>query len=199
MGLFFKKKKVEEPVENVNTTVTGTDVMIAGEVVKEGEVKEDPYQYYLLFAHKISGFKEVPFNTFMLLVHDNAASNVTVNYEIDGNKKVDTFNRSKIQDITFNSRVNMDNEHNNISDEKKAHLMSEAMFGGHPLNKYFEGNALNYFTKRLNIAEEKVDTSVYYEVSITYLNEEDESHKLIFRVDTNPEKFVNYLKSTLTK
>ena len=40
MGLFgniFKKKKNEEPIKNVNTEVTGNDIIIAGKMIKEGE------------------------------------------------------------------------------------------------------------------------------------------------------------------
>ena len=82
MGLFgklFSKNNNEAPVENLNTEVTGNDVIIAGEMVKEGEApKEDPTVYYILYVNKVSGFKDVPFNTLMLLVNDHSNNNLTM-------------------------------------------------------------------------------------------------------------------------
>ena len=83
MGLFglFSKKKDEVPVENVNKEVTGNDVIIAGEMIKEGEApKENPAVYYVLYVSKVYGFKDVPFNKLMLLLNYHPNNNLTINY-----------------------------------------------------------------------------------------------------------------------
>lgn len=204
MGLFgnlFSKKKNDVPVENVNKEVTGNDVIIAGEMIKEGEPpKEDPSVYYILYVNKVAGFKDVPFNTLMLLVNDHSKNNLTINYEVDGNKKTDTISRSKITDVSFNSRVQMENSNKEIvSNEMKSHLAAAALFGGNPLTQYLGGNAINGLSNVLSDNYDKVDLNSYFEITLSYLNEENEPQKMMFTTTDNPEKFINFLKTNINK
>lgn len=204
MGLFgkmFSKNKNNTPVENVNTEVTGNDIIIAGEMIKEGAApKEDPSIYYILYVNKVSGFKEVPFNTVMLLVNDHSNNNLTINYEVDGKNKVDTISRSKITDVSFNSRIQMENSRKDvISNELKSHLAAAALFGGYPLAQYLGGNAINGVVNTLSDNYDKVDLNTYYEITLAFTNEENETQKMMFTTTDNPEKFINFLKTNINK
>lgn len=204
MGLFgniFSKNKNEEPVENVNTEVTGNDIIIAGEMIKEGETpKEDPSVYYILYVNKVSGFIDVPFNTLMLLVNDHSKNNLTINYEVDGVSKTDTISRSRITDVTFNSRVQMENSRKEVvSYEMKSHLAAAALFGGNPLAQYLGGNVINGLSNTLSNNYKKVDFNTYYEITLSYITEENVPQKMMFTTVENPEKFINFLKTTINK
>lgn len=204
MGLFgklFSKNKKEAPVENVNKEVTGNDIIIAGEMIKEGESpKEDPSIYYILYVNKVSGFKEVPFNTPMLLVNDHSKNNLTINYVIDGVNKVDTISRSKITDVSFNSRMQMDNNVKTIiSNETKSTLAAMALFGGNPLSQYIGKGVINNDSNTLSDNYGKIDLNTYFEITLSYLNEENEPQKMMFTTTDNPEKFINFLKTTINK
>lgn len=204
MGLFgnlFSKNKNATPVENVNTEVTGNDIIIAGEMIKEGEApKEDPSVYYVLYVNKVSGFKEIPFNTLMLLVNDHSKNNLTINYEVDGVSKTDTISRSKITDVSFNSRMLMENNKKEIvTNEMKSHLAAAALFGGNPLAQYLGGNGINGLLNTMSDNYDKVDLNTYFEITLTYLNEENETQKMMFTTTDNPEKFINFLKTTINK
>ena len=201
MGLFgklFSKKGNEVPVENVNKEVTGNDLIIAGEVVKEGEVKEDPSVYYILYVNKLSGLKGVPFTTLLLLVNDHSNNNLTINYILDGNNKTETISRSKIKDVSFVSRFQMDKKSEPITEDMKNRLASNALFGGHPLSKVLGAHVINY-DDNSNVKNNNNDSNTIYEITLTYINEEDESQRLMFGTDLNPEKFVNFLKSNIGK
>lgn len=204
MGLFgnlFSKNKNVTPVENVNTEVTGNDIIIAGEMIKEGEApKEDPSVYYVLYVNKVSGFKEIPFNTLMLLVNDHSKNNLTINYEVDGVSKTDTISRSKITDVSFNSRMLMENNKKEIvTNEMKSHLAAAALFGGNPLAQYLGGNGINGLLNTMSDNYDKVELNTYFEITLTYLNEENETQKMMFTTTDNPEKFINFLKTTINK
>lgn len=204
MGLFgnlFSKNKNAIPVENVNTEVTGNDIIIAGEMIKEGEApKEDPSVYYVLYVNKVSGFKEIPFNTLMLLVNDHSKNNLTINYEVDGVSKTDTISRSKITDVSFNSRMLMENNKKEIvTNEMKSHLAAAALFGGNPLAQYLGGNGINGLLNTMSDNYDKVELNTYFEITLTYLNEENETQKMMFTTTDNPEKFINFLKTTINK
>lgn len=203
MGLFgklFSKNNNEAPVENLNTEVTGNDVIIAGEMVKEGEApKEDPTVYYILYVNKVSGFKDVPFNTLMLLVNDHANNNLTINYTIDGDQKIDTISRSKITEVTCNSRMQMEGTSKAPGPDMKDTLSSFALFSGHPVKNYIHaqvvGGAIDAFSNNYD----KVELNTYYEITIAYLNEENETQKMMFTTTENPDKFINFLKTTINK
>ena len=203
MGLFgklFSKNNNEAPVENLNTEVTGNDVIIAGEMVKEGEApKEDPTVYYILYVNKVSGFKDVPFNTLMLLVNDHANNNLTINYTIDGDQKIDTISRSKITEVTCNSRMQMEGTSKAPGPDMKDTLSSFALFSGHPVKNYNHaqvvGGAIDAFSNNYD----KVELNTYYEITIAYLNEENETQKMMFTTTENPDKFINFLKTTINK
>lgn len=204
MGLFgklFSKNKKEAPVENVNKEVTGNDIIIAGEMIKEGEApKEDPSIYYILYVNKVSGFKEVPFNTPMLLVNDHSKNNLTINYVIDGANKVDTISRSKITDVSFNSRMQIDNNVKTIiSNETKSTLAAMSLFGGNPLSQYIGKGVINNDSNTLSDNYNKIDLNTYFEITLSYLNEENEPQKMMFTTTDNPEKFINFLKTTINK
>lgn len=204
MGLFgnlFSKNKNATPVENVNTEVTGNDIIIAGEMIKEGEApKEDPSVYYVLYVNKVSGFKEIPFNTLMLLVNDHSKNNLTINYEVDGVSKTDTISRSKITDVSFNSRMLMENNKKEIvTNEMKSHLAAAALFGGNPLAQYLGGNGINGLLNTMSDNYDKVELNTSFEITLTYLNEENETQKMMFTTTDNPEKFINFLKTTINK
>ena len=200
MGLFgnlFKKNKNEEPIKNVNTEVTGNDIIIAGKMIKEGEEPpEDPSVYYILFANKISGFKGISFDTRMLLVNDHSLNNLTINYENNGEVIQYIINRSKIQSVNFISRVQMNtNETNSNYENIDKHLLAEAKFGGYPLLQCLgEDSKLNNSTlDEVN----KVDINTYYEFTVSFINEENEIQNIVFKVENNPEKFVNFLKNNI--
>lgn len=202
MGLFgkmFSKKKNEEVVENVNTEVTGSDLIIAGEVVKEGEIKEDPSVYYILYVNKLSGLKGVPFNTFILLVNDHSKNNLTINYEVEGEFKTETISRTKIKEVGYVSRVQMDAKVEAVSEELKNKLAANALFGDHPLNKVLGANVVNYNVVHTIENKEVKGLNTNYEITITYINEEDESQRLMFGTSEDPEKFINFLKSNINK
>ena len=203
MGLFgklFSKNNNEAPVENLNTEVTGNDVIIAGEMVKEGEApKEDPTVYYILYVNKVSGFKDVPFNTLMLLVNDHANNNLTINYEIDGNQKTDTISRSKITDVTCNSRMQMEGSSKVPGPDMKDTLSSFALFSGHPVRNYIHAQVIGGAINAMSDNYDKVELNTYYEITLTYLNEENETQRMMFTTTENPEKFINFLKTTINK
>ena len=199
MGLFsniFSKNKSTEPIQNLNSEVSGNDIIIAGEVIKDGEPpKEEPSVYYVLFANKISGFKGIPFDTRMLLVNDHPNNNLCVYYEFENEIKKETISRDKIQDVVLVSRIQMDNSNNNSDDTYKDDtLIKEAVFGGQPLSQ---------FLKKVDDNKEeignKIDLSSYYELTITFVNEENENSRLIFKITTDCEKFVNFLKTNIGK
>lgn len=202
MGLFgklFSKNKDVAPVENVNTEVTGNDIIIAGEMIKEGDKpKEDPSVYYVLYVNKVSGFLEVPYNTVMLLVNDHSKNNLTINYLIDVENKITTISRSKIVDVTSNYRMNMEERENNITEDIKERLASFATFGGFPLKQVLKDKP-NVNTNEEVFVNNKLDKNNYYEITLIYKNEEDENQRLMFTTIDNPEKFVNYLKSNIGK
>ena len=202
MGLFglFSKKKDEVPVENVNKEVTGNDVIIAGEMIKEGEApKENPAVYYVLYVNKVSGFKDVPFNTLMLLVNDHANNNLTINYEIDGNQKTDTISRSKITDVTCNSRMQMDGVAKEVASEKKDALAAFALFSGHPVKNYIKTSVVGEINNSMTDNSDKIDLNSYFEITLTYLNEENETQRMMFTTTDDPTKFINFLKSNINK
>ncbi len=204
MGLFgklFSKNKNEVTVENVNTEVTGNDIIVAGEMIKEGEgPKEDPSVYYVLYVNKVSGFIDVPFNTLMLLVNDHSNNNLTINYEVDGVSKTDIFSRSRIIDVTFNSRVQMENSKKEVvSNEMKSHLAAAALFGGNPLAQYLGGSAINSISNTMSNNYDKVNLNTYYEITLTYVSEDNVTQKMMFTTTDNPEKFINFLKTTINK
>lgn len=198
MGLFsniFSKNKLNEPIQNLNTEVSGNDIIIAGEMIKENEpVKEDPSVYYVLFANKISGFKGVPFYTRMLLVNDNPTNNLSIYYEIENEIKNEIISREKIQEVQLNSRIQVENQ-NNDNDYKliDKNLTKNALFGGQPLSQYLKEK------EELETVSNKNDLNSYYELSITFINLENEIQKVMFRVDKNCDKFVNFLKSCVGK
>ncbi len=200
MGFMAKmfSKKNEKPVENVNKEVTGNDVIIAGEVVKQGEVKENPSVYYILYVTKLSGLKGVPFNTFILLVNDHSKNNLTINYEMDGEIKVDTISRSKITNISFNMRVQFDNNKDDYTEEHKNNLAKGATFNGFPLLQVLGANTSNYAITP-EVEQASIDLNNYYEITLTYLNEENESQRILFGTEDNPEKFINFLKTNINK
>jgi hypothetical protein len=170
-------------------------------MIKEGEApKEDPSVYYVLYVNKVSGFKEIPFNTLMLLVNDHSKNNLTINYEVDGVSKTDTISRSKITDVSFNSRMLMENNKKEIvTNEMKSHLAAAALFGGNPLAQYLGGNGINGLLNTMSDNYDKVDLNTYFEITLTYLNEENETQKMMFTTTDNPEKFINFLKTTINK
>ena len=46
---------------------------------------------------------------------------------------------------------------------------------------------------------DKVELNTYFEITLTYLNEENETQKMMFTTTDNPEKFINFLKTTINK
>ena len=203
MGLFgklFSKNKNEQPVENVNKEVTGNDVIIAGEMIKEGEApKENPAVYYVLYVNKVSGFKDVPFNTLMLLVNDHPNNNLTINYEVDNNKKTDTISRSKITDVSYNSRMQMDGFAKEVASEKKDALAKFALFSGHPVKDYLKTSVVSELNDSKTDNHDKIDLNSYFEITLTYLNEENETQRMMFTTTDDPAKFINFLKSNINK
>lgn len=200
MGLFgnlFKKKKNEEPIKNVNTEVTGSDIIIAGKMIKEGEEpKEDPSVYYVLLGNKISGLKGVSFDTRMLLINDHSLNNLTINYENNGEVIQYIINRSKIQSVNFISRVQMNTNGTNSNYENiDKHLLAEAKFGGYPLLQCL-GEDSKYNNSVLD-EPSRVDINTYYEFTVSFINEENEIQNIVFKVENNPEKFVNFLKNNI--
>ena len=193
LGKIFSKNKDVEIVENVNSEVTGKDIIIAGEKIKEGEeAKEDPSVYYVLFANKIAGFKGVPYDMRMLLVNDHSMNNLVINYELDGEVKKDIISRNNIQNVDLISRVQMEINNNLESKDIDKRLISASLFGGVPLEQYLSGD----INSEIN-SDKKVDLNTYYELTITYINDENENKKIVFRINNNPEKFVNFLKSNI--
>lgn len=198
MGLFSKLfSKNKEEVKNVNTEVSGTDIIIAGEIVKENEpVKEDPSVYYVLFTNKISGLKGVAFDTRMLLVNDHPVNNLVIYYEFENNVKKEVISRSNIQEITLNTRIQVDGVKHADVDYSSIdnNLISQAEFGGQPLSQFLS----NREEKTEEIVD-KMTLNSYYELTIVFINEENENQKIMFRIDKNSDKFINFLKNNIGK
>ena len=198
MGLFSKLfSKNKEEVKNLNTEVSGTDIIIAGEIVKENEpVKEDPSVYYVLFTNKISGLKEVAFDTRMLLVNDHPVNNLVIYYEFENNVKKEVISRSNIQEITLNTRIQVDGvKHADVDYSSiDKNLISQAEFGGQPLSQFLS----NREEKTEEIVD-KMTLNSYYELTIVFINEENENQKIMFRIDKNSDKFISFLKNNIGK
>ena len=42
-----------------------------------------------------------------------------------------------------------------------------------------------------------MDINTYYEFTVSFINEENEIQNIVFKVEDNPEKFVNFLKNNI--
>jgi len=155
----------------------------------QNEVNEN----YFIFVEYVSGVKVIPLGTEILLVNNEPNKTIDLNYNIDG-PKVMKFPYDSIQNITFRSRVRMENANKKIQEhETKSLLISYALFGSTALipatavmNGLFENLSNNY---------DKVDYNEYYEIIIeATIN--NQPLRIMLNSDISPEVFINNIKRT---
>lgn len=150
---------------------------------------------YFLFVNKLLGFKEIPYNTYMLLVNDYINKTLNIVYEIEKSKQTIKIPISQISNISYESKVKINSVNKKAeTNEMKSQLLSMAVFGGSPLIQFAGGAAFNTLFNTLSNNYSKVELNTTYELVIEFsLN--GESTKFIFTCETNPSDFINLLKN----
>ena len=119
--------------------------------------------------------------------------------ESDNNKKTDTISRSKITDVSYNSRMQMDGFVKEVASEKKDAIAKFALFSGHPVKDYLKTSVVGELNDSKTDNHDKMDLNSYFEITLTYLNEENETQRMMFTTTDDPAKFINFLKSNINK
>ena len=151
---------------------------------------EENIEGNVLFTNFISGVKGIPLNTIMLLIDDTPNKSLNFMYNIDGNK-IMKFPIETIKNITFKSRVRMQNSDKKVEEnETKSMLLSAAVFGGNPLMQFAGNSGFNSLFESMSNNYDKVDYDSYYEITIeATINNQD--FRIVLTSDTNPEEFIN--------
>ena len=180
LSLFFNKKdKVVENEKELTNSI-------------ENEIDKNNF----LFTNFLTGLKGIALNTTILLINDDKDKSFNMIYKDANNENNNLSIKipiTNIKDITYISRVRMQNTDKKVEENTtKSILLSAATFGGSPLLQ-FAGNAgFNNLFNALSNNYEKVNYNSYYEITVdTSINNIDT--KLIFTSDTNPEEFINLI------
>ena len=147
----------------------------------------------LIFVNYISGIKNIPLNTVLLVVNDSPSNSVTFTFELDG-KKMMRFPYDTIKNISYKSRIRMESLTKKTEEtEVKSSLLSAALFGGNPIMQLTGSKGINGLLSGLSNNYDKVNYSEFYEIviEVTINNQE---LRILLNSDTNPEEFINKIK-----
>ena len=147
-----------------------------------------------MFTNYIMGIKGLGYNTDMLLVNNIPENSLDLIYAVDGNNQVVKIKKDEIKDISYNSRVKMQNISKKAeNNETKSMLLSAALFGGNPILQMAGANGLNSLFDSLSNNYNKVNLNTVFEITIVVNGEEEKRYVLNSEID--PEDFISKIKS----
>lgn len=181
LSLFFNDKKEisSNPNDNPQQVTNNSN----------NELNEN----YFVFTYFLTGIKEIPLNTIILLVNNKSDNSLDLIYSLNNNDKDSRTIKlpiDSIKDISFVGRVRMQNSNKKIDEnETKSALLSAVVFGGSPILQLAGNSGFNSLFNSLSNNYNKVDYNAYYEITIkTSMNNQDLN--LILTTDTSPEIFI---------
>ena len=173
---------------------------------KEGQKQETTKQNLnnnlnennFIFTNFITGIKEIPLNTTILLVNNIPDNSFDLIYNITNNaedNKIIKCPTMTIKNITYDTRIKMQSTNQKPEENyTKSILLSAVMFGGTPLLQLMGNSGFNFLFNSLSGNYDKVNYNTYYEITIeTIINNQDV--KLIVTSEINPEEFIKQIKN----
>lgn len=181
LSLFFNDKKEISPNTNNNQQQVNNN--------SNNEINENNF----IFTHFITGVKEIPLNTMILLVNNIPDKSLDLIYNVNNNEKDSKTVKlpiNTIKNISFDTKVKMQNVNKKVEEnETKSALLSAVVFGGNPLLQLAGNSGFNSLSNSLSNNYNKVDYNAYYDITIeTSINNQE--LRLVLTTDTNPEAFI---------
>ena len=177
MFLFGKKKEVEENNEIISNN---------------NDFNNDD----LIFGSFITGIKEIPYNTLILLVNDLPLNSINIIYNtsgIENDNNTFVLPLSNIKNISFTPRVTMQNQPKKPeNNETKSILLSAVVFGGNPLIQVLGNNMFNKMFNTMSNNYNKINFNEYFEINIDAVIN-GENTRLIINTDNSPETFIKQI------
>ena len=147
-----------------------------------------------IFTNYMMGIKGLAYNTEMLLVNNIPNNELDLVYVVDGNNQVVKIDKGSIKDISYNSRIKMQNVSKTAeSNETKGMLLSAAVFGGSPLLQLAGSEGFNSLFDTLSNNYNKVNLNTVFEITIVVNGEEEKSY--ILNTDVDPKEFIDKIKN----
>ena len=171
ISLFFNPIKITDNKQETTNQANKLDV------VSNNNLSENNF----IFTNSIIGLKEIPYNTTVLLVNNIPNNSIELIYNINNINQTKSFPINIVKSITYANKVRTSNVSKKIDENKtKSMLLSAVVFGGNPLVQMMGNSGFNSLFNSLSNNYEKV-----IELLIN-----NESSKLVFSSQTNPESFI---------
>lgn len=155
-------------------------------------------QNNFLFTNFLSGFKEIPYNTIILLVNDTKSSSLNLVYKLAEEQTIQ-IPFSAINSVSCVNRVRVSKNSKKVEDHTiKSMLLSTAMFGGAPVLQVASFYGMNSLFDTMSNNYEKVNFNSYYEVIVETMVD-NELKKIVFTCDIDPKQFIDKLLSKISK
>lgn len=177
VSLFFNNEKSETQITSI-----------------ENQNKIKDINNNFIFTNFITGIKEIPLNTLVLLINNTPNNSLDLTYNIDNtNNKTINLPLTAIKNISYKSRVTMQETTKRVEEhETKSILLSAAVFGGNPLMQLLGNNGFNFIFNSLSNNYNKVNFNTYHEITIELVIN-NQKIKLILTSDNNPEEFIKLI------
>ncbi len=155
---------------------------------------------YFLFTSIILGFKEIPYNTTVLLINNQKNGTLDLVYSLDNKtSNTKTIPLQQMHAVSYKNTVQTSNSSKKVQDnETKSILLSAGVFGGSPLLQLAGNSAFTGLFSSLSSNYEKVEFNVAYEITLEFL-EDGVVRKLKFYTEKNPTAFLEGLSSYCSK
>lgn len=147
-----------------------------------------------LFTRFVFGFKEIPYDSDILLVNNKLNKSLDLVYSINGEKKTQEISFNNITKVSYTSKVRTSSNERKFTDnEIKGDLLSAVVFGGNPIAQLVGANGFNLLFDSVSNDYAKVMFNVEFEVKIEAVIE-NENKIIVFTSDINPDKFIKELE-----
>lgn len=184
IALFLNKKN---DIEHITTNSTNC--------IQNDEMMD---QNNFLFTNFLSGFKEIPYNTTILLVNDTKSSSLNLVYRLSSEQTIQ-IPFLAINKLSYINRVRVSNASKKIEDNSaKSLLLSSAMFGGSPVLQVASFYGMNSLFDSISNNYEKVNFNSYFEITIEIIIN-NELKKIVFTCDIDPKLFIDKLLPLISK
>ncbi len=181
LSLFFNDKK------EINTNISNNQQQVTNN--PNNDFNENKF----IFTHFLTGIKEIPLNTMMLLVNNIPDNSLDLIYSVNNNEKDSKTIKlpiNTIKNISFDTKIKMQNINKKVEEnETKSALLSAVVFGGNPLLQLTGNSGFNNLFNSVSNNYNKVDYNTYYQITIKTLINNQEL-KLVLTTETNPETFI---------
>lgn len=145
------------------------------------------------FTKFVMGFKEIPYNTTVLLVNNTPSHTIDLIYSVGENTQTIQIPISSIKNISNTRKLRTSTAASKIEEnETKSMLLSAVMFGGNSFLQLAGNSGFNSLFDSLSNNYDKVNVNVEYEIVIEYMTN-NEIHKIVTISGTDPKTFISQI------